>query len=590
MESQQIFSRTAVIGKAAVSTARRASADAALAMLEKGGNAVDAGVAAAFVAGVIEPMETTLAGSGFMLLSLPDGTVHSIEFGPRAPAGAHATMFKIDEHRQLDRGLGVSTVVDDLNVQGALAAGVPATLRGLIDAHERFGKLPLATVLNPAIAAAADGFSADTYFSLEVLDSLAALRADKGASNLFLVNGLPPAPAHLGAATLGKPSHITQTALAETLQRVAQEGVNAFYTGSLGDAFLATHQELGGLLSSEDLKAVRTTIASPRHLRFRDHDVWVPKAPSGALTQLQILTIWQKLYPDNPPVQDTAKRLADLASASWHAFADRYHWLGDPEFVPVPEQGLLSDAYAQQIAQHIRSGQLPPRCPSSTETPWNYFASHAAHDPWLHEENGTDKRVQWSPGASTEPTAGTTHISVIDEQGMSVSITHTAANHFGAKVVCERTGLLLDGAMGWFNARPNAANSIASAKRPLANMGPMMLTRNGAPVAAIGAPGGRRIINAVVQIALNLVERGMNATEACSAPRIDASGTSLLMSERLAQVMPHMGVFAADAKLVAEQHQGYSYELARPVVVACKDGLAHASTDPYSQGHSRSHV
>lgn len=588
MESKQIVIRTPVTGKAAVSTARRPSSDAAISMLEKGGNAVDAGIAAAFVAGVIEPMETTLAGSGFMLVALPDGAVHSIEFGPRAPAKAHENMFQIDNSQQIDRGLGISTVIDNKNVQGALAAGVPATLRGLIDAHERFGKLPLDTVLEPAIDAAANGFSADSYFALEVLDNLQALRNNTGASALFLDDGLPPVPAHLGTATLGKKSQIKQLALAETLQQIAAEGADAFYSGSLGDAFLKTHKELGGLLSREDLLATRTSVNKPRHLRFRDYDVWTPVAPCGAITQLQILNIWQNLHPHNPPVKDTAERLMQLASASWHAFADRYHWLADPDFVSVPEQGILSDAYAKELAQRIQAGAMPPR--SSSDTPWNYFAGYAAHDPWMYETNGAEQRVEWSPLGSTEPTAGTTHISVMDEEGMSVSITHTAANHFGAKVVCERTGLLFDAAMGWFNARPNAANSIAGSKRPLANMGPAILTRNGMPVAAIGAPGGRRIINAVVQIILNIVERDMNATEACDAPRIDASGTSLLVSERLAPIMAEVSSDSAEVRLVAEQHQGYGYELARTAIVTRKNNQVYASTDPHSQGHSRSIV
>lgn len=587
MRSQQQISRTAVYGKAAVSAARQASVDAGISMLDQGGNAIDAGVAAAFVAGVIEPMETTLAGSGFLLLTLPDGTVHSVEFGPRAPGGARVDMFEIDHHRVIDRGLGVSTVVSDENVQGARAAGVPATLRGLIDAHERFGRLPLATVLAPAIQVAADGFPADNYFALEALDSLPALRADKGASTLFLRDGVPPSPAHLGATTLGQPALIRQTALARTLEQLGTHGADAFYDGPLGEAFVRTHQELGGLLTQADLAAVRTVFTTPRHLRFRDVDVWAPQAPCGALTQLQMLNIWQMLYPDQPPVDDTPERLAHLAAASWHAFADRYHWLGDPDVVPVPEQGLLSDEYARHIAAKIRAGDLPPRCPDAALTPWNYFAGHAAHNPWDFQTPSSQEPVTWTPQGGTEPTAGTTHVSVMDADGMSVSITHTAANHFGAKVVCERTGLLFDAAMGWFNAVPGAANSIAPGKRPLANMGPVVLTRDGQPFAAVGAPGGRRIINAVVQVVLNLVERGQDAVQACAAPRIDASGTALLASERLADVVARLDGKPASVRLVHEQHQGFGYELARPVIVVRDGDRVCASTDPYSQGHSR---
>ena len=135
-------------------------------MLERGGNAVDAAVASGFVAGVVEPMETTLAGSGFMLVHPPEGVAHAIEFGPRAPAAARVDMFTIDESRKIDRGLGVSVVEGDANVQGIAAAGVPGTIAGLLDAQARFGRLPLAAVLAPAIRAAHDGFgSMDTSHS-----------------------------------------------------------------------------------------------------------------------------------------------------------------------------------------------------------------------------------------------------------------------------------------------------------------------------------------------------------------------------------------------------------------------------------------
>jgi gamma-glutamyltranspeptidase/glutathione hydrolase len=557
-------------------------------MLDRGGNAVDAGVAAAFVAGVLEPIETTLAGSGFMLLALPDGTAHSVEFGPRAPLAAHEGMFKIDEARQRDAGLGISTVVDDHNVQGALAAGVPTTLAGMTEAHARFGRLPLNVVLKPAIEAAFDGFDVDPYFSLEALENIHAIRRDPGATALFLRNDLPPTPAHLGSATLGTPARIKQAALGRMLQGIADEGVQIFYSGRLGDEFLRTHRELGGLLSRDDLQNCRPVFAAPRRLRFRDCDVLAPVAPCGGLTQLQILNIWQALYPDTPPATDTFERLSHFAQASWHAFADRYHWLGDPDFVPVPEDALMSTEYARHIAHQIRAGHPAPVCEAVSDTPWNYFAGRAAHDPWSLQNHCGAVPPRWTAQGSTEPTAGTTHVSVIDEDGMAVSITHTAANHCGAKVVCERTGLLLDATMGWFNARPNAANSIAGGKRPLANMGPMLLIRDGVPLAALGAPGGRRIIDAVVQIVLNLVERGMSPEEAVTAPRVDASGNTLLASERLADVLVNGNGFPHGIKWVAEQHQGYSYEMARPVLVVRRDRATTGAIDPFTKGYAKS--
>lgn len=587
MKSTQVITKAEVSGsRGAVAAARELSVSAAVSMLEQGGNAADAAIAAAFVAGVVEPMETSLAGSGFMLVGMTNGETHSVEFGPRAPLAARPDMFTIDKNRDIDRGLGVSVVVDDENVQGIKSAGVPMTLAGLAAAHKRFGKLPIKKVLEPAIGAAADGFRADPYFALEALEHIDALRVDPGARTLFLPGGLPPGSAHLGSASLGEPALIRQPALARTLGQISEQGVKAFYEGEVGDLFLETHRELGGIVSRDDLLSAQPKLVRPQHIRFRDCEVFAPRSPCGAITELQILNIWQALYPDRPPVEDDAGRLSSLAQASWHAFADRYHWLGDPDFVPVPETGLLSDTYARELATLIREGHEPPRSIHVKETPWNYFARTAVHDPWAYDDS-KDSRVPWVPEGSTDSPAGTTHVSVTDDEGMSVSITHTAANHCGGKVVCPRTGLLMDAAMGWFNARSGAANSIAAGKRPLANMGPVLLMRSGKPYVALGAPGGRRIINAVVQVVLNLVERGMTPSDALLAPRIDASGTTLLVSERLADIARPLGDVWGPAAIVPEQHQGYGYELARPNLTLFQNGQAHAAADPFSKAFAQ---
>lgn len=588
MLSRQTIRKTSASGsRGAAAAARSRSAGCAAEMLAAGGNAVDAAVAAALVAGVIEPMETTLAGSGFMLIGVPGEGVHSVEFGPRAPRAARSDMFRIDTERHVERGLGISIVVDDANVQGISAVGVPATLRGLLMAHARFGKLPRSRVMKPAVQAAYDGFPADSYFALEALANLQALRADAGARSMFLVDSLPPVAPHLGTASLGVPVTIRQQALGRTLERIADAGVDSLYEGELAQALLATVRELGGLLDERDLSGCAPVFAQARKIRFRDVEVWAPNAPCGAVTELQMLQIWQSLYPDGAPEDDTPERVRHLAEVSWHAFADRYHWLGDPDFVPVPDDALLSAAYAAEIAAAIRAGHPPPRSSTTDAAPWNHFASRAVHDPWVHEPGLPRTPPAWNPGGATEPTAGTTHVSVIDGSGMAVSITHTAANHFGSKVVCQRTGLLLDAAMGWFNALPGAANSIAGGKRPLANMGPLLVTRRGMPVAAVGAPGGRRIISAMVQVVLNLVERGMNAEDAVHAPRIDASGAGMLASERLAPVVSEIPGLREGTSLVSEQHEGFGYELARPIIaVRDEQGGISAAADPFSRGYA----
>lgn len=588
MRSRQIVKKTAATGKnGVVVTARAQSSEAACAMLEAGGNAVDAAVAAAFVAGVIEPMETTLAGSGFMLISSPDDErVHSVDFGPRAPLLCRSDMFPIDEAAKAKGapGISLSAVIDNANVEGARAMGVPSTFKGLTKALEVFGTLPLETVLKPAISAAYDGFATDSYYTLEALANLKALRANPTASQQYLHDGLPPPSPDLGSATLGVPTLLRQPLLGRTLEMLARGGSETFYRGELGARFLDSVQALGGLLSEEDLQACEVTIGQARHIRFRDHDIWAPRGPCGAVTMLQILQLWQACTADRLLLEDSATRLEVLAQTIWHAFADRYHWLGDPGFVNSPDLALTSQSYAKQVAQQILRGEPIPRAPADSEGPWSYFAGHAAHDPWPHQPHQGSRVPRWQPMGSTAPTAGTTHINVIDGQGMAVSLTHTAANIFGSKVVCPSTGLLFDAAMGWFNAMPGAANSIASGKRPLANMGPMLVTRGGKPIAAVGAPGGRRILSAVTQVIINLLERRMSVEDALQAPRIDASATELLMSERLFESVHLNPVVAPTVKAVMEEHEGYCYELGRPLLAAIDDrGTLQAVGDPFTR-------
>lgn len=583
MQSIQAISRPAVHSKnGTVTAARQDSINAALKMFELGGNAVDAAVAAAYVAGVIEPMETTLAGSGFALIASSNGDTTSINFGPKAPLAAHAMLYSISNSTGKDRGLGVTTVDGLKNEQGALAAGVPHTLAGLAWLQEHYGALSRQQVMAPAIELASNGFTVDAYYTLEALDSITALRADPGASALFLTaEGLPPTASHLGQATLGANHRLPQPALARSLAMIAEKGVEVFYHGELGAALCRTHRELGGLLTPADLANVTIQNEQPLRMHFRNTVLHVPQAPCGGLTELQILGIWEALHPTPITQPYTPEQLNSLQAAMGYAFADRYHWLGDAAQVPVPEQALLSSPYLNTLAAKIRQhpGYSPlTRC--GEETPWSYFASHAINNPWPFQTHQNEPPT-WTASDSTEPTSGTTHICTCDSSGMMVTLTHTAANHFGAKVVCERTGLLLDGAMGWFNAHPNAANSIASAKRPLANMGPMLVTKNAKPLLALGAPGGRRIISAISQIVLNTVERNMRIDDALHAPRIDGSGGTLIASERLRDTLSksHQTV-----RYVSEQHQGYGYELARPSGIQIVDDSAYAAIDPFSTG------
>jgi gamma-glutamyltranspeptidase/glutathione hydrolase len=540
------------------------SVAAGLKMLDQGGNAIDAAVAAALVAGVVEPQETTLAGSGFLLVQKPGEEPISVEFGPRAPMAAETGMYRIDRDRREDRGLGVSTVVGDEHVIGPRASGVPGNIVGLLTAHELLGLLDRRTVMQPAIEAAANGFEASASFVLGLVAYRESLLADPVSSEVFFPQGRIPAIPHMGR-TFGAPATVViNAALARTLEVIAEQGAESMQTGEVARDVVATMDEIGGLISAEDLARPRVDIVPPRILDYRGWQISATRAPSGGLTELEMLAGWQELHRNGEDISD-AERVTDLARLSLHVFADRYHWLGDPLVVPVPEDALLSRGYARALAEWAKDGASTPRPSEEGAFPWEIFACRAIHDPWPHDPQSRPS-PRWRPDGGTEASTGTTHVSVLDGRGMAVSITHTAANLFGAHRMCPRTGLMFDSAMNWFNAEANAANSVRGGARPLANMGPLIISADGHPRIALGAPGGRRIASALVQVTINLLDRGMSAGEALAEPRIDASGGRVLIQERLRHVIPQLPD-DLEAVVIEESGEYLIAEMARPGVV-----------------------
>lgn len=531
-------------------------------MLNAGGNAIDAAVAAALVAGVIEPTETTLAGSGFLLAHTAAGETWSVDFGPKAPFAATDTMFDIEPNASSSSVLGLAPVVDNANVDGPLASGVPRTLLGLLTAQKRFGKLGREEVLQPAITAAYDGFPSDTWFLTSTLSDLTRLRKHEGTRATFLdENGLPVG--HTSMANYGPTfdAHgvVRQPRLGKTLEEIADRGPECLASGIVAEQLVKTSAELGGILSMADMRNSAPAIRPALKLQYRDCEVAVPAAPGGGITELEILSIWQQLNPSPSTSHESPEKTRQLALVMRHAFADRYHWLGDPAVAPIPTQELLSTKYAREIAEQVAIGKDVPRW--SENAPWSTFASFGVHDPWQRSED-RGHRPNWNPAAATTPTSGTTHISVADKAGNTVSITHTAANHFGNGIMCPRTGLLFDSAMAWFNAVPGAANSITPGGRALANMGPALVTRNGRSFAALGASGGRRIISAVAQLVINLVDGNHSFNEALALPRIDASGQHVLVHEGRAQ--DYESLSDLGATLVPSSNEPFTMDFARP--------------------------
>lgn len=530
------------------------SVQAGLEMYELGGNAVDAAVAAALVSGVIEPAETTLAGSGFALSSFGD-EVSVVDFGPMAPLKAYPTMFELVHRGELGGGavLGVGNVVDAANTDGPRASGVPRTLGGLIALQQQEGTLDLGTVFAPAIEAAEDGFRPDSWHVAATTMNATRLGKDPTAAATFLAadgTAIGADSMIQGGLSLASPSSLTQPLLAETFRRIVSEGPHAWTTGSVARDLCLTAAERGMLLTEDDFRRGAAVISRARGFRYRDAEVYTSPIPSGGPTVLEFLAVWQRIFPEGSREVAASRRTLMLGLALGHVFADRYHWLGDDATVDVPLDALLSETYATELAAMcLRTEPVDEGVPE----PWATYAVSQPH------ADISIPRSPWTAEGGVEPTTGTTTISAADDSGRTVAITHTAANMFGSGVMCARTGLLFDAAMGWFNPMPGAANSIRPGARALANMAPTIV-RTPETTTAVGASGGRRIPSAIAQIVVSLVDGGMSIADALKVPRVDGSGGVVIAHEN-ADVSELQAVVRT--QVVPAGNTGFSIDFAR---------------------------
>jgi len=447
-------------------------------ILRQGGNAVDAAVGVGFALAVVHPEAGNIGGGGFMVIRLKDGTVHSLDYRETAPARATRDMY-LDEH-------GEPT---ERSVTGHLSAGVPGAVAGLTEAQRRFGRLPLATVIAPAIRLAREGFAVDDYRSESIADDSARLVLFPASRASFLPSGARPAP----GSTLRQPD------LATTLEAIRDHGADGFYRGRVADLIVAEMERGGGLISHEDLAAYRALWRDPVTIRYRGHTIYsMPPASSGGTTMGEIFNVMEG-YAPLPPFGSPA--LVHLeAEAMRRAFTDRNMYLGDPAFVHNPVERLLSKAYAAELRKGIgdRATPTPTFQPAPTGT-------------------------------------STTHYSVVDADGEAVSCTTTLNNSYGSAVTVTGAGFLLNDEMDDFATAPGKpnmyglvqgeANAIAPGKRMLSAMTPsLVLDPAGHLLLVVGTPGGPRIITMVYHVISNVIDHRMSLARAVEAPRMHHQG------------------------------------------------------------------
>ena len=449
-------------------------------ILEQGGNAVDAAVATAFALGVVSPASSGLGGGGFMVIyQAKERKAHALDFRETAPAAAQKNLYVKN-----------GRAVPKLSRNGALAIAVPGEVAGLVEVLKRFGSLPLETVISPAMSHALKGFPIQPKLLRAVNRHLSTIRKSPNFARIFLkADGTPYEEGEM----------VRQPELGETLKAIAREGSRVFYEGWIASAIADHLKKSGGILTLEDLKAYKPVWRGPIVGNYRNRlVVTMPPPSSGGIALLQMLNVLEG-YGLSQFRQNSATYLHLLTEASKFAFADRARYLGDPDFVKIPTQKLLSKEYASWIRKRI----------SAVKTRPSSFYGLASYSP----EDG-----------------GTTHFGVLDRNGNAVSCSLTINTGFGSKVMVRETGIILNNEMDDFSIKrgvPNVyglvsghANSIESKKRPLSSMTPTIILEGDRPVLIVGASGGPRIISATVQTILNTLDFGMSIKEAVDAPRI----------------------------------------------------------------------
>lgn len=457
-------------------TGQTQAAEAGQAMLAAGGNAIDAIVTAALVAGVVAVPLTGIGGYGghLVVAGRPGNKVQAIDFNCTAPAAITPDFFKADELGQ---------VKGEANTFGWLAVGVPGVLAGLQRALDEFGTKKFAEVVQPAIKIARNGFPVTKAFATAIQNARTRLLNDPGSARLLLSGGEPLKE----GATFKNPD------LAKMLETLAEAGsVAPFYTGSIADQIAAAFKTHGGLLKASDLAAYKPAVVSPLSLDWNGYTLQTPPPTSGGLTVLQTLATLKALGREGT----AGPAFVEALRVAW---TDRLSLLGDPAFTDVPIKKLLSEAYAQQTAERVRVA-LRDRKPIEGK----------------------------SDGRSA---TGTIHLNAVDAQGMTAAMTFTHGGYLGAQVTVDGLGLILGHGISRFDPRPGRANSPAPGKRPLHNMCPTIVTRSGVPVIAIGATGGRRIVNAVTNVLAYRLGDNLALEAAVRAPRIHAEGDLTLTSD-----------------------------------------------------------
>ena len=449
-------------------------------ILAQGGNAYDAAIAVGFALAVVLPRAGNIGGGGFMVIYDEDSNdTYAIDYREKAPAASFRDMY-LDENGEFD--ILKSTF-------GYNAIGVPGTVHGFWSVHQRFGSLPWADLIHPAIILAERGFVMSDYMAQTLNNYSEKMSYYDETRNIFLRN-YPNL----------KDSKLIQNDLAKTLKRIQKDGLNGFYSGETALLIATDMKENGGLITEQDLLDYRSIWRDPIKGTYRGRTiVTMPPPSSGGIHLIQMLNILEN-FELGSYEHNSYQYVSLLSETMKYAYADRSEYLGDPDFFEVPISKIIAKEYAKIISASI-------------------------------EELGVLPSSKINPGMYINPESNeTTHFSIADRFGNVISNTYTINSAFGSGVTIKGTGILMNNEMDDFSGQPGVpnqfgllggiANEIEPAKRPLSSMTPTIVFDNDEPFLAIGSPGGSRIITAVLQIILNVIDFEQSLEEATDSKRV----------------------------------------------------------------------
>ena len=529
--------------KAMVVSAHGLASEIGRDVLAAGGNAFDAAVAVNFALAVVYQQAGNIGGGGFMVYRLADGENGALDFREKAPLAARRDMY-------LDAD---GNVIKNASLRGHLAVGVPGTVAGMAVAHEKFGTMAWSDLLTPAVKLARDGF---------VLSPKGARMLNRYQSDFAESNTHTPTVLKTDEWQTGE--KVKFPALADTLARIAENGRNGFYKGPTARLLVAEMLSGGGLVTQADLDAYKPVWRAPIRFSYRGHEVISMPPPSSGGVALAQLLKGAEAYQVGHMGHNSAAHIHMMVELERRAYADRASYLGDPDFVDVPVDRLVSDAYID--------------------------ARMSAIDPWQKTDSAEIRKGRVEHVESVE----TTHVSIVDLAGNAVAMTTTLNGNFGAKVVVRGAGFFLNNEMDDFAIKPdhanqfgllgNAQNAVAPGKRMLSSMTPTIVTKGDDLRLVVGTPGGATIITSVFQTIMNVVDFGMSAQQSVNARRAHSQWQpDLVMLERGTLSVPStIGLMRRGHRLYAWPR--FKYELGRvEAVMIGADGRLAGAAD-YRRG------